>query len=404
MKKRILIFGGGENQLTLIEAARSLGVESVVVDPDANAPGKRIADHFEVVGPRDYDLTRQVARKYNVDGIVTGQMENPLALMAQLAEENGYIFPSQDVILNCRNKFLMKQVFLKNGIPCAKGIKIEAGEALTPEKLKDFSCPIIIKPVDSFSSRGVYMINDFTEIAGFEEITRCFSSDNSIVVEEFIEGKEYSVESLTYKGHTSVIQITEKIITSYPYTVEMGHLQPADLSSEEKEAISSMVIKAINSLGIENSAAHTELKLTSAGPVIIEIGARLGGDFISSYLTLASTGISMDQGAINIALGLEPDSRHKTDAFSLIRYLELPAGVKVLKVNDWLSIRKLPHVVFASLNIKEGQLIPCITDSAKRPGFVIVKGNTREEVLFQSNEKVRLLESAIQTNWNKAYC
>lgn len=404
MKKRILIFGGGENQLTLIEAARSLGVESVVVDPDASAPGKRIADHFEVVGPMDYDLTRLVARKYKVDGIVTGQMENPLALMARLAEENGYIFPSPDVILNCRNKYLMKQVFLKNGIPCARGIKIEAGEALTPEKLKDFSFPIIIKPVDSFSSRGVYRINDFNEIAGFEETTKSFSSDKSIIVEELIEGKEYSVESLTYNGYTSVIQFTEKIITSYPYTVEMGHLQPADLSSEDKEAISTLVIKAINALGIENSAAHTELKLTSAGPVIIEIGARLGGDFISSYLTLASTGISMDQGAINIALGFKPDNVCKSGGFSFIRYLEFPAGVKVLKVNDWLSIRKLPNVVFASLNIKEGQLIPCITDSAKRPGFVIVKGNTREEVLFQCNEKIRLLKNAIQTSCNKAYC
>lgn len=404
MVKRILIFGGGENQLTLIEAARALGVESVVVDPDVNAPGKRIADHFEVVGPMDYNLTREVAGKYKVDGIVTGQMENPLTLMARLAEENAYIFPSPDVILNCRNKYLMKQVFLRNGIPCAKGIKIDSGEILTPDILKDFSYPVIIKPVDSFSSRGVYKINEFSEIAGFEEITRNFSSDGSLVVEEFIEGKEYSVESLTYKGYTYVIQITEKIITSYPYTVEMGHLQPADLSPEEKETISSIVIKAIKALGIENSAAHTELKLTSDGPVIIEIGARLGGDFISSHLTLASTGISMDQGAINIALGYKPDTVCKSGGFSFIRYLELSAGLKVLKVDDWFSIKKMPNVVFASLSIKEGQLIPNITDSAKRPGFVIVKGNTREEVLFNCNEKIKLLGNAIHTSRDKTCC
>ena len=380
-----MIFGGGENQLTLIKAAKNLDVKSIVIDPKADAPGKEIADHFEVVGASDYELTKKIALKYKVDGIVTGQMENPLMLMSRLAEELGYIFPSEEVVRNCRNKDLMRNVFLKNGIPCAKGILIKSEESLNPEKLKDFSFPVIIKPVDAWSSRGVYKVNDYYELEKFEKQTRSFSSDHSFLIEEFIDGKEYSVESLTCKGKTSVIQITEKILTPYPYTVEIGHIQPAELTAREKITVEETIKTTIRALGIANSATHTELKITKNGPVVIEIGARLGGDYIASYLTLASTGVNMDEGAINIALGHEPEIVQKVNGFSYIKYIELPQGKEVIKIDDWKHIRELPGVVYASVNLKKGQVIPYLTDSAKRSGFVIVKGNTREEIIHKAD-------------------
>jgi len=400
MKKKILIFGGGENQLTLIKASKNLSVESVVIDPDPNAPGKRIADHFEFVGSVDYNRTKEIALKYKIDGIVTSQMENPLILMSRLAAELGYIFPSEAIIRNCRNKDLMKKVFIKSGVPCAKGIRIGSDEEISSEKLMNFIYPLIIKPVDSYSSRGVYKVNDFTELKYFENQSRSFSSDKSVIIEEFIEGKEYSVESLTYRGITKIIQITEKIITSYPYTVEIGHIQPAELTRDEKSIITALILKAINALGIENSAAHSELMITPNGPVIIEIGARLGGDFISSYLTLASTGLNMDEGAINIALGNPPETNLQFNNFSYIKYLELPSGNIVGKIDNWMPIRTYPGVVYASLSIKEGQVIPPVTDSSKRSGFVIVKGGSRNGVINLADEMIKSLSGFIHLNPN----
>jgi carbamoyl-phosphate synthase large subunit len=396
MQNTILIFGGGENQLTLIKAARALGVRSIVIDPNQEAPGRAIADHFEVVEPSDYSLTREIAINHKVNGIVTSQMENPLILMANLAEDLGFIFPSLEVIKCCRNKYLMKQVFLNNNIPCSRGILIKSDIKIESVILKDFSFPIIIKPVDSHSSRGVFKVENYEGLKKFEAQTRCFSSDQSILIEEFIEGKEYSVETLTYKGKTFVIQITEKIITPYPCTVETGHIQPAELTDEEKLAIEKTVIKTISALGIDNSAAHTELKFTNRGPIIIEIGARLGGDFISSYLTFTSTGINMDEGAINIAIGHNPDVDKKYNKFSFIKYLELPEGMIVKKVNNWKDIRNNPDVIHALLSIKEGDVIPAMTNSAKRTGFVMVRGKTRDEVINNANKAIRILSEKIQ--------
>ena len=386
MHKTILIFGGGENQLTLIQAAKALGVTSVVIDPNPEAPGKGYADHFEIVGPSDYELTKKVALKYRVDGIVTSQMENPLRIMARLAHELDFIFPSPEVIERCRNKYLMKQAFLEHNVHCAKGILIKNYNQITTEILEGFIFPLIIKPTDSHSSRGVYRVNDFEELFEYEHESRSYSSDNSIVVEEFIEGPEYSVEALTCKGKTSIIQYTEKIITNYPHTVELGHIQPADLKEEQKEEINSVVINAIKALGIDNSATHTELKLTRKGAVIIEIGARLGGDYISSYLTLTSTGVNMDEGAIKIALGNEPDVIHKQQCNSYIKYLELPVGKYVTELKNWGQIKSYENVVYASFNLVVGQRIPQMTDSAKRPGFIIVRGDSKRKVITEANK------------------
>jgi carbamoyl-phosphate synthase large subunit len=396
--KTIMIFGGGKNQLTLIEAAKNLGVRSVVIDPDDHAPGKYTADYFEVVEPADFERTKAVALKYQVNGIVTSQMENPLVIMAKLALECGYIFPSPQVILQCRNKFMMKQVFVENGIRCAKGILIRPGENIRPDLLNEFTFPLIIKPVDAHSSRGVFKVNDFTGLMKYENQTRSFSGDHSLLIEEFIDGKEYSVESLTYKGKTFIIQITEKIITPYPYTVEIGHIQPAELTAKERTEVEQLVIKAIDALGINNSASHTELKITANGPVIIEIGARLGGDFIASYLTLASTGISMDEGAINIALGYEPEISQKTHKYSCIKYLELPVGKVVKRLRNYEELVMSSGVVYALIYLKEGQIVYPLTDSAKRAGFVIVQGESRSEVINIAGQKLLQLAEYIQLN------
>lgn len=181
----------------------------------------------------------------------------------------------------------MKQALISKNVQCARGVLFKNSEKIDFKRLEGLCFPLIIKPIDAHSSRVVFRVNNIEELLQFEIQTRSYSSDGSILIEEFIDGKEYSVESLTYKGKTSIIQITEKIITPYPYTVEIGHIQPANLREEEKYEIEKVVIRAIKALGIDNSASHTELKLTRQGAFIIEVGARPGGDFISSYLTHA---------------------------------------------------------------------------------------------------------------------
>lgn len=382
VKKTILIFGAGLNQVELIKAARELGVTSVVVDPMENPPGAALADFYYRVGGQDYARTKEIALHHHVDGIVTAQMEKPLRIMAKLAKELGFIFNSPSVIEQCRNKYLMKCAFEKGGIPCAKGLLFskDVKPALSELSKNGLTFPLIIKPVDAFSSRGVYKVNDIDELLMHIDETSSFATNGEYLIEEFIEGNEYSVEAITFKGNTHIIQITEKFTTPYPRTVELGHLQPARITDLQKNIIQVALVNAIKALGIDNTATHMELKINNDVVKIIEIGARLGGDFISSYLTKASTGVSMDKAAIQVALGYAPDVTPNKHAVSFIRYIELPERNTVKNVLPLDDINSMPEVVFAHMYVKPGDVIQPIEHSAQRPACFILTGNTWEQV------------------------
>ena len=347
MKKSILIFGAGINQIELIREARKLELTSIVIDPSDVAVGINEADVFYRVEGDDYASTKKIALKHNVNGIVTGQMEKPLRLMAKLAQELGFIFNTPNVIECSLNKILMKNAFTENGIQCAKGVWFSKNEEITKAKLKNLNFPVIVKPVDAFSSQGVQKANNFNEILKIEKHSRTYSSNSQLLIEEFLEGREFSVECITFEQKTTVVQITEKFITPPPYNVEMAHLQPARISESEKSLIKKITEGAINAIGINNSASHAEVMLTSNGPFMIEIGARLGGDFISSYLTKASTGISMDRGALQVALGIKPDLQKKHSHFSMIKYIKLEENKIVKKLLPIDELKETRGYVFS---------------------------------------------------------
>ena len=170
-----------------------------------------------------------------------------------------------------------------------------------------------------------------------------YTKKNDVLIEEFIEGKEYSVEGIHYNGESHVIQITEKITTKFPYNVELGHIQPAELSNENKCAIQQLLNKIAKALAFDNCASHTELKINSKGIKVIETSPRLGGDFISSTLVPLSTGINMEDVLIDISTGkkLQPDYyMPKFNKSSGIIYFELPEG----RINTILNLKEINQI------------------------------------------------------------
>lgn len=389
----ILIFGAGDNQLTLIKGAKNLGYQTVVIDPNPYAIGKGFADIFEVVPSKDYELTKKIAQKYKVGGIVTCQMENPLLLMAKLAEEMSFNFPTVLAIEKARDKYLMKKAFINANVPCAKGFLLSSVDEINESEI---SLPVIIKPLDAFSSRGVFKINKFEEIAIYFPISSSFSSNKTVIVEEFIEGPEYSIESVTNNGITYVIQITEKEITPFPNTVELAHIQPANISNTERLSIELTTKDAIKALGLDNCATHTELKLTKQGPKMIEIGARLGGDYITSHLVPLSTGISIEKLTIQIAMNNFKGIPQQKENGAIIRYLNLDPNRTVESIGNWKELINEENLEHFDIVIKEGEMTSAITDSAKRAGFVIVKGKNRDEAISNADYYIRKLESLIK--------
>lgn len=376
-KKSVLIFGVGPLQLSIIERAKLMDLYTVGVDPMADATCRDAVDAFEVVGGQDFEGTCAVVEKYGINAIVTAATDKPLVMMARIAEKYGFPFYSVETALWSTDKFQMKHRFELGDVPHAQGrliSKVKETEGLV--------FPVIVKPRDNSGSRGVKLCRNAEELkANIEEALENSKLD-TVLVEEFIEGPEYSIEGLHYDGKSEVIQFTEKKTTEFPYNVELGHIQPANISEENKQNIREIVSKIGKALNFVNCPSHTELKINKRGIFVIETSPRLGGDYITSTLTPLSTGINLEDQLLHIALGEPVDTKTgRAEKASGVHFFCLPEGyVEKIDTNALEEAKNWPGIYSLNLKLKEGDEIHRIISSLNRYGEFIVKAENRKEL------------------------
>lgn len=375
-KKAVLIFGVGPLQQSIINRARKMGLYTVGIDPCMDATCRDDVDAFEVVGGQDYEGTCAVVDNYGIDAIVTAATDKPLVMMARIAEKYGFPFYSVETAQWSTDKFQMKQRFELGDVPHAKGRLVKS-----VEETADMVYPVIVKPRDNSGSRGVKLCRTKEELEQSMAEALEYSKLDSVLVEEFIEGPEYSIEGLHYDGKSEVIQFTEKKTTEFPYNVELGHIQPANISDENKQKIREIVAKIGMALKFENCPSHTELKINERGIFVIETSPRLGGDFITSTLTPLSTGINMEDQLLHIALGEIVDTQTgRVEKASGVCFLNLPCG-KVTAIDPAINeVSTWSNVYSFATSLEVCDEIHPITSSLNRYGQFIVKGETRENV------------------------
>lgn len=232
---------------------------------------------------------------------------------------------------------------------------------------------VIVKPADNSGSRGVDLLknNDAESLKNAFEYSKSFSRTGESVVEEYMEGSEVSVETMSIDGECHVIQITDKITIGVPYFVEMGHSQPSMLSEKIKGEIAEVAKAANKALGISNGPSHTEIKVTKDGPKIVELGARLGGDNITTHLVPLSTAVNMVECCIRIALREVVDITAKYNKAVAIRYFKTSSG-KVKNIIGIHDAELVPGVTQVSIVHGIGEKLKEIKSSTDRAGFVVV--------------------------------
>lgn len=384
-KKAVLIFGVGPLQKSIINRAKLMGLYTVGIDPCEDATCRGDVDAFEVVGGQDYEGTCAVVEKYGIDAIVTAATDKPLVMMARIAEK--YVFPFFSVATAqwSTDKFQMKQRFMEGGVPCAKGRLVKSAA-----EVEDFEYPVIVKPRDNSGSRGVKLCRTKEELEQSMTEALEYSKLDSVLVEEFIEGPEYSIEGLHYDGKSEVIQFTEKKTTEFPYNVELGHIQPANISEENKHKIREIVAKVGKTLKFENCPSHTELKINERGIFVIETSPRLGGDYITSTLTPLSTGVNLEDELLRMALGEGINPKPQAVQYSGVRFFAFEEGSVIKHAPDVNFVKNWPHVVDFSFNLKEGDRVNRITSSLNRYGHLTLIAGNRESIedAFVKYEKV----------------
>ena len=379
--KKIMILGAGEMQVPIIQKAVELSIYTIVVDYDPKAPGFRIADKPVLLSTNDYENIIILAQNENIDGILTTS-DFPVNIVAKVSNELSLPAMSVNVAAICTNKYLQREFFNQFKINAPKYKLIEDITEL--KRINYF--PVVIKPVDSSASRGVKMVNNLDELEKQFQKSKEFSKQGKVIVEEFIPGREFSVETITQKGITNIIAITEKNIESSKkgFFVEDSHIIPARICKKEFKVISDEVINAINKLKINNSPTHTEVILNGNGVFIVEIACRLGGDFITSDLVPLSSGVNMLENLLDLALGKDININPEFKKVSSIQFLNnknYQNCVKFVEQGNNTIIRS---------EIKEYHNNE-ISSSFDRMGYLILQTNDMlemEEILNKLNKLI----------------
>lgn len=375
MSKKIMILGASILQLPAIQKAVEMGLEVIAVDMNPDAVGFKVPGVFrEVISTIDIDAIVEAAKKHKIDGIMTLATDMPMRSVAAVAKEMGLNGIDAETALKATNKAEMRKALQDAQIPIPKFFKV-SNENEYMEAVKHFNVPFIVKPADSSGSRGIFEVKDITNEKVIKEAYRyCqpYSRVGDVVVEEYMQGPEVSVETISIDGVCHVIQVTDKLTTGAPHYVEMGHSQPTQLSKEVSDKIADVAKAANKAIGIVNGPSHTEIIVTSEGPKIVEIGARLGGDNINTHLVPLSTGINIVECCIKIALGEKPDIKPKWNKGAAIRYFDQHAGV-IKSIDGIEEAKKIKGVQQISIVHGAGEEISEVTSSGARMGFVIAQ-------------------------------
>lgn len=398
MNKKLMILGASILQLPAIEKARELGLNTIVVDMNPNAIGFNVEGvQKEVISTIDIPAILEAAKKYKIDGIMTLATDMPMRAVAAVSTEMNLVGIDADTALKATNKAEMRKALQLGGVPIPKYFKV-TNKCEYLNAAKQFNVPFIVKPADSSGSRGIFEVVDITDedlVNKAYEYCHPYSRSGDVVVEEYMNGPEVSVETLSVDGVCHVIQITDKLTTGVPFFVEMGHNQPSLLTNEIKERIAFTAIEAIKAIGIKNGPAHTEIIVTKEGPKIVELGARLGGDNITTHLVPLSTGINMVECSIKIALGEKPNLEKQFDKGSAIRYLKTENGV-ISRITGIKQAEKINGIKQISIVHDIGSTVEEIKSSIDRIGFVISQNETALDAIKSCEEAIKKIKVEVK--------
>ena len=364
-KKKLAIIGAALFQYPLLIKAKEMGLETHAFAWASGDPGEKMADYFYPISIREKEQILGKCREIGIDGIISIASDLAMETVNYVAEEMGLPGNSVEATLVSTNKNLMRRAFEKNGDPSPKSVLVDSATDI--DKI-DMEFPLIVKPTDRSGSRGVQKVRNRSQLRNAIFRAREYSFENKAVVEEFVEGDEYSIEYMSYEGEHWFLAATQKITTGAPHFIEIGHRQPAELSDDMLMKVRGVSEHALDSLGLRNGAAHVEIKIDNGNIKIMEIGGRMGGDFIGSDLVPMSTGYDYVKAVVDAAIGNRPDTPDITKAEF--------AGVNfIMTAEDVIEYErfKREHPGAIVREHIDSDFSDIVTDSSNRHGYYLFK-------------------------------
>lgn len=368
---KLAIIGASYLQLPVVQRAKEMGIRTICFAWAEGAVCKDVADTFYPVSIVEKEQILEICKQEHIDGICTIASDTAAPTVAYVAEQMGLVGNSYEASLKANNKILMRQAFTKAGVPCPKYwcLADQSPLNLTPYTSH---LPLIVKPSDRSGSLGVTKVEREEDLLPAIKAAQDYSFKHEAIVEQFIEGREISVEFISYQSIHYPLQITDKVTTEAPHFVEIAHHQPADLTKAQYDQIYDLTQRALTALGVTYGASHSEYRITKDGKIyVMEIGARMGGDFIGSDLVQLSTGYDFLRGVIEVAIGTFNPPQLREHNYSGVYFLsETTAHLKPI-----IEQHALPEIVKAEITDSELRPLTC---SGDRSGYLIYQAKKKK--------------------------
>lgn len=384
--ERILVIAGGAWQAPLVERVKELGYEVINSNLYEDSPGFAFADHCEVADVLDKERNLEIARKYDVRAVMTDESDIAVPTVAYVAEKMGLPGIGEDMAGLFTNKYRMRCFCREKEIS-----SVEFCLCRTPEEAAEFVRGLgrrcIMKPLDSQSSRGVFILDEPQDAFRFFEKSVSYSStESSVIVERFIDGVEFTVDGLVYNGRHCSLAISEKKHFSHNPSIASELFFSYENENYDYEKLRRQNDRLVEQSGLPFGFTHAEYKWENGEFYLIEIAARGGGTRISSHIVPLMTGIDNYRFLIEASLGYPIDESQirgpkATRRCAVLKFLsEERAGALVSAIRGAEEVRANPHILELRLEFGVGDRVYQAQDDRSRIGFYVAYGESEQEL------------------------
>lgn len=392
---KALVLAGGFPQITLIQQLKSRGITTVLADYNKEPVAKKYADIYYQESTQDLDTIERIAREEKVDFLITVSSESALKTVAIVSDRLGLpCYVTEDTVNKITNKAYMKKVFAEKGIPNAKHVVLHKEESISAD---EFEFPVIVKPADCYSSAGVRKVWNAREFDEAVADGKKMGKSGTVLIEEFLEGIELSVDAFVVDGKAHVLCITnsDKIADDDRFVIYRGNYPGVDPLDEVKPQVEQIVQQVAEVFGLVNSPLLVQMIYGNGRLNVLECSARNGGS-AKFLLVKRSCGFDLVNAIINLTLGIKPDigplqgeNRYVSNEYLYCRpgIFDRLDGFEELKQEGIIS----DYYQFKWRNLQTGD----VTNSGDRVAGFTIQADTKEEMNRKHNlavSRIRILD------------
>ena len=387
---RLLVLGAGRHQVPLIARANTQGIETVVVDPFEESPGKLIASHAVLGDALDEDVIGAAARRYEVDGLATVGTDQAVLPWAKVAAELGLpCHVSPEAAVAATNKRVMRRVLIEHDVPMTPAVTLEDGDGLSA--VDGLRFPLVVKAADSQGQRGMTVVEDAKFLGSSVVMARAASRSATVVLEEYRRGPEVTINAWLEDGRLVLCSVHDRLTYNPPPHVGicLQHIAPSIHAHDDQFAL--IAQRVAEAYGMTRGPLYIQVIVAEDEVFVVEAAARVGGGHEAQLLPRLMD-VDLIDWTIDLALGRPTSPWSPTDPLSppvacagLVCFVVARPG-EVDRLSSFEEFVRAGWVDEGAWYVDAGHRQPPVVDSMGRIGYFIVTGPDVEGAVARAQD------------------